>query len=572
MAKKFDQYNLPENWIWVELGDILETTSGGTPSRGRPDYYNGTIPWVKSGELNYNIITKTEEQITDAALQSSSAKLFPKGTLLIALYGATVGRLAFLGIDASTNQAVCGIFQNSNINIKYIYYCLMNQYSYLISLSAGGAQPNISQTIIKKVNIPLPPLNEQNRIVDKLDELLSELEKGKEQLQISLEQLKAYRQSILKHAFEGKLSEEWRRKQNKLKTPDELVAEVKEYRKQQYEKQLKEYKAGKTKVKPTQPKDIKIIAETLSNYSGWVLSKLGDVFETTSGGTPSRNNPRYYSGNIPWVKSGELRYNTISDTEEKVSKEAIENSSAKLFPKGTLLIALYGATVGKLAFLGIEASTNQAVCGVFEEPYYDHKFLYYYLMFMRPELLNQSTGGAQPNISQTILSNLPVPLCSIEEQLVVVKQIDKLFSLNDEMEKTIEENLMKSDALKQGLLKKAFEGKLVGQDPTDEPASVLLERIKKEREEYLKAEKERKKTEKQIHIKSRKMAEELKRIIEILKESKEPVSAKTLWQSSTNKDDIDNFYAALKKHIEAGEIIELPRKGKEAFLKLADVK
>src|SRR5690606_16519710 len=133
-------------------------------------------------------------------------------------------------------------------------------------------------------------------------------------------------------------SGEWRRKQKKLKTPDELVIEIKEYRKQQYERQLKEFKSGNTKVKPKQPKDIKIIAGTLFDYSGWVLSKLGDVFETTSGGTPSRNNPRYYSGNIPWVKSGELKYNTIIDTEEKVSKEAIENSSAKLFPKGTLLV------------------------------------------------------------------------------------------------------------------------------------------------------------------------------------------------------------------------------------------
>ena len=153
MAKEYFKYSLPDNWTWVELEQILETTSGGTPSRKRQEYYQGKIPWVKSGELNYNTIFDTEEKVTEAAIANSSAKIFPKGTLLIALYGATVGRLAFLGVDASTNQAVCGIFNNKNIDLKFIYYCLMHQYSHLISLSAGGAQPNISQAIIKKLNI-----------------------------------------------------------------------------------------------------------------------------------------------------------------------------------------------------------------------------------------------------------------------------------------------------------------------------------------------------------------------------------------------------------------------------------
>lgn len=494
-----DKTVLPESWASALVDDLcIKIHYGYTASTTEVDT---GVKYLRITDITENGVEWRNVPFCKIEKDEIDKFVLEENDLVFARTGGTVGKSYLIRSDVPANTVFASYLirlkASKNVNPKLLaYYFQSSNYWQFIELNKTGLKTNVNAQILSNIPINVPPLNEQSRIVDKLDELLSELEKGKEQLQNSLEQLKVYRQSILKYAFEGKLSEEWRRKQRKLKTPDELVAEIKAYRKQQYEKQLKEYKAGKTKVKPKPPKDIKIIAETLSNYSGWVLSKLGDVFETTSGGTPSRNNPRYYSGNIPWVKSGELKYNTILDTEEKVSKEAIENSSAKLFPKGTLLVALYGATVGKLAFLGIEASTNQAVCGVFEEPYYDHKFLYYYLMFMRPELLNQSTGGAQPNISQTILSNLPVPLCSKEEQLIVVEHIDKLFSLNDEMEKTIEENLMKSDALKQGLLQKAFEGKLVEQDPTDEAASVLLERIKKEREEFLTAEKGRKKVQK----------------------------------------------------------------------------
>lgn len=467
---------IPNSWINTSVGEICDFEYGKALKQ---DIRNEDGPYHVYG--SNGVVGNHDQYIIE-------------GPCVIVGRKGAAGAVHYSNLNCWPIDTTYFIRKIENINIKFLYYQLSNLN--LASLEKSTAIPGLNRNDAYEKIFRLPPLNEQNRIVDKLDELLSELEKGKEQLQTSLEQLKVYRQSILKHAFEGKMSEEWRKNQKKLKTLDKLVTGIKSYRKKQYEKQLKEYKAGKIKVKPKEPKGITIIDGSLSKDSGWALSKLGDVFETTSGGTPSRNNPRYYSGRIPWVKSGELKYNSILDTEEKISKEAIENSSAKLFPKGTLLVALYGANVGKLAFLGIEASTNQAICGVFEEPYYDHKFLYYYLMFMRPELLNQSTGGAQPNISQTILSNLPVPFCSKDEQLVVVEQIDKLFSMNDEMEKTINENLLKSDALKQGLLQKAFEGKLVEQDPTDEPASVLLEKIKKEREEYLMKEKERKKIQK----------------------------------------------------------------------------
>src|SRR5438874_1829860 len=151
--------------------------------------------------------------------------------------------------------------------------------------------------------------------------------------------------------------------------------------------------------------------------------KLGEVFKTTSGGTPSRKVSRYYNGNIPWVKSGELESNIIFDTEEKISEEALENSSAKIFPRGTLLIALYGATIGKLARLGIDAATNQAVCGIFEHDEHEIQYLYWYLYYIRRDLIKSGIGGAQPNISQTILKSLEIPLPEKVVQKLIVSKI-----------------------------------------------------------------------------------------------------------------------------------------------------
>jgi restriction endonuclease S subunit len=190
-------------WGTKKLGEICKTSSGGTPSRKNKNFYDGDIPWVKSGELNFNTIRDTEEKISDEAIKESSAKIFPKETLLIALYGATVGKLAFLGIDAATNQAVCAIMPENCLENKYLYWYLFSKRKDLVGKSIGGAQPNISQTILNDVEIPIPPLPTQNRIVEKIEELFSELDNGVENLKKAQKQLKTYRQAVLKDAFEG---------------------------------------------------------------------------------------------------------------------------------------------------------------------------------------------------------------------------------------------------------------------------------------------------------------------------------------------------------------------------------
>jgi type I restriction enzyme S subunit len=175
------KYNIPKNWILTSIGEISIIQSGGTPDRKIYNFYNGTIPWVKSGELSYNTIHETEEYITQEALDSSSAKIFPKGSLLIALYGNTVGRMAFLGIDAATNQAVASI-NSFKINSKYLYYYLMFSKEQLLSKREGSAQSNISQKILDNFSFPLAPISEQNAIVGKIEELFSELDENYQNL------------------------------------------------------------------------------------------------------------------------------------------------------------------------------------------------------------------------------------------------------------------------------------------------------------------------------------------------------------------------------------------------------
>ncbi|MBU4300128.1 N-6 DNA methylase [archaeon] len=157
-------------WDLVELGDVAETSSGGTPLKSKTEYYeNGIIPWVKSGEVAQGLIYKAEENITELGLKNSSAKIFPINTVLVAMYGATVGQVGILKFEAATNQAICGILPNNKFIPEFLFSILKSRKAYLISLSGGGAQPNISQKIIRELNIPLPPLEVQERIVEELE-------------------------------------------------------------------------------------------------------------------------------------------------------------------------------------------------------------------------------------------------------------------------------------------------------------------------------------------------------------------------------------------------------------------
>lgn len=180
-------------WQTRAIGKFCRTGSGGTPSRQQEEkYYGGNIPWVKSGELRESIITETEESITEVALKETSTKLIPAGALLVAMYGATVGRIAILGIEATSNQAVCHIIPDESIaDQRYMFYALQRQVPKWLDQRVGGAQPNISQQIIRETKVPLPPIAEQRRIAAILDRADAVRRKRQEAIRLTEELLRS---------------------------------------------------------------------------------------------------------------------------------------------------------------------------------------------------------------------------------------------------------------------------------------------------------------------------------------------------------------------------------------------
>lgn len=173
---------IPSNWVWTTLGSIGKWQSGGTPSRMHKEYYGGNIPWLKTGDLNDGLVTDIPEHITELGLENSSAKLNPAGSVLIAMYGATIGKVGVLGIPATTNQACCACIEYKGITQQYLFLFLLANKANFVAAGGGGAQPNISKEIITKTLLPLPPIEEQNRIVAKVKELVSQLDMIEESL------------------------------------------------------------------------------------------------------------------------------------------------------------------------------------------------------------------------------------------------------------------------------------------------------------------------------------------------------------------------------------------------------
>lgn len=467
---------LPRRWTWAKIDDLCQLIGGGTPARDNPDFFGGRIVWLTPTEIPKNTIVSisdSKEKITESGLHKSSTRIIPKGSVLLTSR-ASIGYVAIAGCDVTTNQGFASFVCESAVFNEYLAYWLFSKKNALEGQATGTTFKEISKTKLRELVFPLPPLAEQYRIVTKIEELFTQLDAGVASLKKVQAQLKRYRQAVLKAACDGRLTQEWREGHaGEIESVQELI------------KKIRKFDEKESKLRITNIKDLKITDLPLLP-SGWIYAKIDDIAHIGTGATPSRTKSKYWdNGTIPWVTSSAVNWSFVKNTEEKITEIALKETRVKIFPVHTLIIALYGEgkTRGKVSELLIDACTNQALATLNLKCDNDVFRAYVKLFFQEQyeSIRRHSSGGVQPNLNLSIIKKMVIPIPPLSEQKVIVFETDRHFSQIDHLENTITISLRRAETLRQSILKRAFEGKLVPQDPNDEPASVLLERIKAEK-------------------------------------------------------------------------------------------
>jgi type I restriction enzyme, S subunit len=413
--------DLPTGWVETTLGEAGKWTSGGTPSRKKDEYFGGDIPWVLTGDLPDGVVKTVPQTLTEAGIQNSSAKVFPPGTLLVAMYGATIGKLGVLQFGAATNQACAALLPSEHNKgvLPFIFYFLLSERQNLKKIGQGGAQPNISQNILKHYSIPFAPLPEQQRIVSKIEELFSRLDAGEAALRRVQKLLATYRQSVLKAAVTGELTREWREENGpRLEPGAVLLQRILKARREQWQGRGKyqEPKAPNTEGLPALP-------------AGWVWATSDQIISYLGNGLPRK--PASYQTDYPILRISAVRPMSVNMSDirfyEPREGENLDNYWAK---QGDLLFTRYNGS-GHLV----------GVCGLHRGQTILHPDKIIKMRTIEIQGLNKEyleicfnvgesrnfikrhikTTAGQQGIAGGELKLTPIPLASAEEQVKIVR-------------------------------------------------------------------------------------------------------------------------------------------------------
>ena len=473
--------DIPPHWEQIDFEDVFENiTLVGRKVRQKDYLPAGTIPIVDQGTDLIGGFTNDESK----CIQST-------GQLIV--FGDHTKCFKLVGFRFAPGADGIKVLKPFLIDERFAYYACR-----ALQLPDRGYSRHYS--FLKKSKFPLAPHNEQRRVVTKIEKLFSEIDKGIESLKAARAQLNVYRQAVLKHAFEGKLTVQWREEnKDKLETPEQLLARIKQEREARYEQQLKEWnavvkeceesgKSGKKPAKPQKPREMTDDLDSLSDKlpqlpESWSWVSIGDLCEVVRGGSPRpAGDPRYYDGTIPFLKVADLT-RTVGiylDTHSFSIKEAGLHKTRLVEPP-FLMLSNSGATLGVPKICRIRTTFNDGIAAFLDLDENDLLYHYYFWASKTLELRAINQGAAQPNLNTSLIEATFIPLCSKKEMKIVARDIERSLSVCDQLIADIDIELMKSVTLRQSILKRAFSGQLVEQDPNDEPASVLLDRIRAER-------------------------------------------------------------------------------------------
>lgn len=416
-----------------KLQDCATIIAGQSPES---KYYNSTgegIPFLQGkadfGELYPKV----------RVYCSSPTKIAQYNDILLSVR-APVGPTNLSPGTVCIGRGLAAIRPDDSLDLKYLLYYFRYFETQLSAKGTGTTFKAINQKLIKNLEIPIPPLNEQSRIVAHIEELFSELDKAVDTLKTTKEQLAVYRQAVLKAAFEGKYTKWWRKNHN--------VSANEEYCELRKENQV---------FKDTSGDENEL---SLNIPDEWMKVRLGEIFDVEVGATPSRQHAEYWNGSIPWVSSGEVRFTTINKTREMITDIGLKNASTNLQPIGTVLLAMIGEgkTRGQSAILNIPAAHNQNTAAILvSKTLCQPKYIYYFLQLNYENTRRVGSGNNQKALNKERVRAIRVPFAPIAEQSIIVKEIEKRLSICENIEQTVNTALAQADAMRQSILKQAFE-------------------------------------------------------------------------------------------------------------------
>lgn len=469
---KNDIDNLPKEWAWTQLGEIaLEPQYGWTTSA----VDTGKLRLLRTSDITSGRVDWTSVPFCQDEPPNVAKYLLHDGDIVI----SRAGSVGYSYLVKNPPQAVFASYLirfKPLIDTAYLDLFLKSPmyWEAILEKSIGIALANVNASKLKQITVPLPPLPEQHRIAAKIEELFTRLDAGVKAMKKIKTQLKRYRQSVLKQAFEGKLTEEWREThRGEIELASVLVEKIiKKERGKNAKGKAGELPAVETSDLPELPE-------------GWVWTRIEEIGEVETGTTPPKSKAEYYGKDYRFYKPTDLNAGYYTKN-SRDGLSALGLKEARLLPEYSVLVTCIGATIGKTGFIRREGASNQQINAII--PYEGIYPEYVYFICISPQfqrsIIQHASATTLPILSKRKFEILPLPIPPNAEQHKIVEEIERRFSIADQIEKTVDHSLKQAERLCQSILKRAFEGKLVPQDPNDEPAEKLLERIKQERTKH----------------------------------------------------------------------------------------